>query len=147
MSRVLPDEERLTYSVIGAFFEVYNTIGFGLLEHHYVAALEWELVQRGHGVVREMAVPVWYKGLSLGFHRIDMVIDERLIIETKSAHALPRIASRQLYNYLKVTRFEVGLLLHFGPEPVFHRLVLRNNKKNNPKHPNHPKHPESTSAE
>ena len=141
MTIVLPEEERLTYSVIGAFFEVYNTIGFGLLEHLYVMALEMELLDRGHTVVRELAVPVWYKDRMLGFQRIDMVVGDKLIIETKSTHTLPRIASRQLYNYLKATRFEMGLLLHFGPEPVFHRLILRNHKKKDPHHPSHPKHP------
>lgn len=136
MALVLPAEEQLTFSVIGAYFEVYNTLGFGLLEHLYVMALEGELIDRGHTVAREVAVPVWYKERMLGFQRLDMVVDDQLIIETKSTHILHRIASRQLYNYLKATRYEVGLLLHFGPEPVFHRLVLRNEKKKNPKHPN-----------
>jgi GxxExxY protein len=77
-------------------------------------------------------VPVWYKGRLLGFQRIDMVVDDKVIIETKSTHNLPRIASRQLYNYLKATRFEIGLLLHFGPEPGFNRLILRNHKKTSP---------------
>jgi len=119
MAIATADEEQLTYSIIGAFFEVYNTIGFGLLEHLYVMALEMELLERGHSVVRELAVPVWYKGRMLGFQRMDMVVDDTVIIETKSSHTLPRIASRQLYNYLKATQFETGLLLHFGPGPSF----------------------------
>ena len=147
MAIVPADEEELTYSIIGAFFEVYNTIGFGLLEHLYVRALEIELIGRGHTVVRELAVPVWYKGHMIGFQRMDMVVDDKVIIETKSTHMLPRIASRQLYNYLKATQFETGLLLHFGPEPVFHRLILRNHKKKNPEHPNHPEHPLKPLAE
>jgi GxxExxY protein len=131
MTLVSEEEERLTYSVIGAFFEVYNTIGFGLLEHLYIMALEAELMERGHSVVREVAVPIWYKRRMLGFQRLDMVVDGALLVETKSTLLLPRIASRQLYNYLKATQFEIGLLLHFGPEPVFHRLILRNDKKRN----------------
>jgi GxxExxY protein len=55
-------EEALTYSVIGAFFEVYNTLGFGFLEHLYVLALERELIARGHRVRREVWVDVTYKG-------------------------------------------------------------------------------------
>jgi GxxExxY protein len=114
--------ERLTYSVIGAFFEVYNTLGFGLLEHLYVAALELELRERGHRVAREVWVPVYYKGILIGRQRLDMVVDEALVVETKSTRKLPAVARRQIYNYLCVTRFRVGLLLHFGPVAKHYRI-------------------------
>jgi GxxExxY protein len=54
---------------------------------------------------------------------VDVVVDDNLILEVKSTYELPSAAVRQVYNYLKVTRLEVGLLLHFGPEPTFRRLV------------------------
>ena len=91
-------DERLTHSVIGAFFEVYRTLGFGFLEHLYVMALERELLSRGHRVGREVAVPVFYKGELLGTQRLDMVVDERLVVETKSSYDLPRAARRQLFS-------------------------------------------------
>jgi GxxExxY protein len=116
-------EERLTHSAIGAFFDVYNTLGFGFLESVYAMALERELVSRGHQVGREVWVPVLYRGQELCRQRVDMVVDEKLIIETKSAADLPKAASRQLYNYLRATKLEVGLLFHFGLEPKFYRLV------------------------
>ncbi len=116
-------EEPLTHSVIGAFYEVYNTLGFGFLEHVYVMALERELLMRGHRVGREVSTHVRYKGHVLAVHRIDMVVDERLIVEAKASIETPRVAKRQLFNYLRATGFEVGLLLHFGLEPRFHRLV------------------------
>ena len=81
-------EERLTYSVIGAFFEVYNTLGFGFLEHVYVLGLEYELSARGHRIAREVSVPVLYKGIELARQRLDMVIDGRLVIETKATYEL-----------------------------------------------------------
>jgi GxxExxY protein len=118
-------EERLTYSVIGAFYEVYNTLGFGFLEHVYVLGLEHELVARGHNIGREVRVPVWYKGVELATQRVDMIVDERLVIETKATFELHRAATRQVYNYLRATRLEVGLLLHFGPEPKFYRILCR----------------------
>jgi hypothetical protein len=59
-------EETLTGSVIGAFYEVYNTLGFGFLEHIYVMALERELIARGHNVGREVGIRVRYKGDDLG---------------------------------------------------------------------------------
>jgi GxxExxY protein len=120
-------EEDLTYSVIGAGFEVYNTLGFGFLEHVYIMALERELRARGHRVAREYAVVVHYKGEELAMQRLDMVVDDKLIVEVKAAYDLQREAPRQLYNYLRATTFEVGLLLHFGPKGLGRfRLVSSN---------------------
>jgi GxxExxY protein len=117
--------ERLTHSVIGAFYEVYRTLGYGFVEHLYVLALERELIARGHRVRREVAVPVFYKGVLLGTQRIDMVVDDVLVVETKSTQELARGARRQLFSYLSGTRLEVGLLLHFGPEPKVYRMERR----------------------
>ena len=119
-------EEELSRSVIGAFFDVYNTLGFGFLEHVYVLALERELLKRGHEVLRELGVPVMYRGEPLAYQRLDLVVDRKLIVETKSTYELHPAAKRQLYNYLRATNLEVGLLLHFGPDAKFHRLVSTN---------------------
>ena len=116
-------EEQLTHSAIGAFYEVYNALGFGLLEQVYMAALERELRARGHVVGREVYVPVIYKGEDISRQRIDMIVAHRLLIEGKSTQELHKSAKRQVYNYLRATRLQVGLLLHFGPEPYFYRLV------------------------
>lgn len=116
----------ITRSVIGAFYEVYNTLGFGSLEHLYVMALERELLGRGHRVAREVSVHVGYKGHVLGVQRIDMIVDERVVVETKSTPELHAGAKRQVLNYLRATKLEVGLLLHFGLEPRFYRLVFTN---------------------
>ena len=116
-------EKELTHSVIGVFFDVYNTLGYGFLEHVYALALERELLDRGHSVGREVSVNIAYKGLTLTSQRLDFVIDEKLILEVKSTQVLSACAARQLYNYLRATNLKVGLLLHFGPEPKFHRLV------------------------
>jgi GxxExxY protein len=125
-------EESLTRSAIGAFFEVYNTLGFGFLEHVYVRALEYELSNRGHNVSRELTVAVMYKGIVIARQRLDLVVDGKLIVETKSTYELHSAATRQLHNYLRATSFEVGLLFHFGPKPVFHRLIFRNDRLNHP---------------
>lgn len=119
-------EEGLTRSVIGAFFEVYNVLGYGFLEHLYVMALERELMSRGHTVARQRSVTISYKGHILGSQRLDMIVDDRLVVEVKSTRDLHRSATRQVYNYLRATSLEVGLLLHFGPEPSFFRVVCRN---------------------
>jgi GxxExxY protein len=118
-------EEALTRSVIGAFYEVYNTLGYGYIEGLYVKALARELVSRGHRVAREVCVLVMYKGAELGIQRLDMIIDNKVVVEVKSAERVFQSAQRQLFSYLKATRLEVGLLLHFGPEPKFYRQIFR----------------------
>jgi GxxExxY protein len=116
-------QEATTHSVIGAFFEAYNVLGHGFLEHVYAMALERELLERGHTVAREFAARVMYKGHGLALQRLDMVVDERLVVEIKSTTDLPANAKRQLFNYLRATSLEVGLLLHFGPRPRVYREI------------------------
>jgi GxxExxY protein len=126
-------EEKLTQSIIGAFYSVYRTLGFGFLEHVYVLALERELRERGHRVAREMSVNVMYKGEELCTQRLDMIVDEKVVVETKSTYELHPAAQRQLYNYLRATKLEVGLLFHFGREPQFYRLMYRNPSRSPPR--------------
>jgi GxxExxY protein len=128
MSRQLL-HDRLTHSVIGAFYEVYNTLSHGYLESIYLAALERELRMRGHRVARELSVHVMYKGDTIGMQQLDMVIDDVLVVEAKSTHTLHESASRQLYNYLRATNLEVGLLLHFGRKAQFFRIVCEKDFK------------------
>jgi GxxExxY protein len=123
-----PDDEhieQLFYSVIGAFFEVYNTLGHGLFEYLHMKALELELRHRGHVVRREVLIPVRYKGHELGDQRLDMLVDETLVVEGKSTEVLPRTVARQVHNYLRATQLRHGLLLHFGPEARFYRFGRR----------------------
>ena len=122
-------EEQLTRSVIGAFFDVYNGLDFGYFESVYILALERDLRERGHAVAREVSVPIFHRGRELTRQRLDMVVDGRLVVETKSTFTLHPTALRQLHSYLRASRLEVGLLLHFGPSPKFHRVIS----------PNHPK--------
>jgi len=123
-------EKDLVYSVVGAAFEVYNTLRFGFREHVYQLALERELLARGHRVVREVKVRIFYKGIELTTDRMDMVVDEKLIVETKAAAERPKGAAEQLLSYLRATNLEVGLLLHFGPKRLDRlRLVASNEFK------------------
>ncbi len=76
--------------------------------------------------MRELAVAITYKGRRVAWQRLDMIVDDKIIIEVKSAELLAPYAKRQLLSYLRASKYEVGLLLHCGPEPRFSRLVDTN---------------------
>jgi GxxExxY protein len=117
-------EAELVYAIVGAFYDVYNFFGPGLPERIYSAALELELIARGHEVVRELAVPFHYKnGEYLGRVRLDMVVDSRVIVENKASERLRADFEAPLISYLKGSPFEVGVFLHFGPKPKFYRFI------------------------
>lgn len=116
----------LTHDIIGAFYEVYNRLGIGFLESVYAAALTQELRAGGHEVACEVKVRIFYRGAVVANQRIDMVVDDAVIVEVKAGDNLSAAARSQLLNYLKATTFEVGLLLYFGPKPRFERLVSSN---------------------
>lgn len=122
----IPFGHELTGQITGGFYEVYNSFGFGLLEGVYAAALQRELEARGLFVDREFWIDVLYKGEPVARQRIDMIVNCSLVLEIKATEQLPPIARRQLLSYLRSTDLELGLILHFGPEPKVHRLVDTN---------------------
>lgn len=130
--------EPITRAIIGAFYYVFNKLGSGLLESVYAAALTKVLRARGHLVEREVPVEVWFEGEPIARQRIDLLVDRKVIVEIKSGDRLSTAARLQLANYLSATGIEVGLLLHFGPRPMFMREFKRNS------HPSgsHPVSPE-----
>src|SRR5215210_9103541 len=116
MKGELLEAERV-HSIVGAFFTVYNYYGYGLREAIYAGALEYELRDRCHEVVRELLVAVSYRGRHVGWQRVDMVVDSAVIVENKATEKLSAAAGPQLISYLCVTPFQVSVLLHFGPRP------------------------------
>ena len=118
-------EPERTHAIIGAFYAVYSELGFGFLESIYARALQQVLAERGLRVDREHPVPIFFHGQRIGSHRVDMLVDRRIIVEIKSTELLPPIAKRQLRNYLTALHLDVGLILHFGPKPEFTTLAIR----------------------
>jgi len=116
-------EAEVVRSIVGSFFEVYNYFGYGLSERIYCGALAHELRDRGHSVVRELMIQVRYKGQDVAKQRLDMVIDDKIIVENKATEKLCPADRMQLLSYLRATKFEVGLLLHFGPTAGFERFI------------------------
>ncbi|MEO6210361.1 MAG: GxxExxY protein [Gemmatimonadaceae bacterium] len=116
-------EAELSRSIVAVFFDVYNYFGYGLSERISAGALAYELRDRGHLVSRELVVDVRYKDRHVATQRLDMVIDDALVVEIKSTEKLSPADRLQLINYIRATKFEVGLLLHFGPAPRFERFI------------------------
>lgn len=122
-------EEHLTKQILAAFFPVYRDLGFGFLEPVYSNSFAVELQKRGIPFKREVPLHVLFCGVDVGFYRADFIVDERVLVEVKATQALSDADERQLLNYLKASRIEVGLLLHFGPSPKFRRRVYANERK------------------
>jgi GxxExxY protein len=120
-SRPVIIEKDLSHDIIGCFFDVYNELGYGFVELLYSRALEITMQQRGLRVEREYPIIVAFRGQRIGFHRIDMLVERRVIIEIKSTERLAEVARRQLRTYVKAARVDLGMLLHFGPTPRFYR--------------------------
>jgi GxxExxY protein len=118
-------EKELSYQIVGAFYETYNEMGFGFLEPLYARRLQRALETRGLRVYREYPLPVHAGGEQIGFHRLDMLVEGRVIIEIKSTETLSQHAKRQLKNYLAATGLQLGILLHFGPKAEYYRVLGR----------------------
>jgi GxxExxY protein len=121
--------EELTRSVVGVFYDIHRAFGFGFREHIYALAMERDLVAKGHRVGREVAAMVYYRGVPLASQTLDMVVDEKLVLEIKATERLHPSTESQLFGYLCATEFEVGLVLHFGHKPSFHRAFCENRFK------------------
>ncbi len=108
-------ENDISFKVRGAIYEIYNELGAGLLESVYVAALEYELKSQGLGVKRELPLPVVYKEikLELGF-RLDLLVEEKVIVEIKSVEKLAAVHHKQVLTYLKLTKLKLGILVNFN---------------------------------
>ena len=120
--RELPEWER-TRAIIAAFYETYNTLGYGFLESVYRNAIVDELRARGMRASPEMPATVQYKARVVGTFRVDVLVDDCVIVELKAGSVLGPTDKRQLLNYLRATTLDVGLLLHYGPVPKFYRVV------------------------
>jgi len=121
--------EKLTERIIGAAIEVHREVGPGLLESSYAACMRHELTCRGLRFEHEKAIPITYKGLLLdAAYRIDLLVEDRVVVELKSVERLERIHDAQLLSYLRLSGLPVGLLINFNVAFLRHgirRLVFR----------------------
>lgn len=105
----------LTEKVIGASIEVHRELGPGLLESTYEAALFYELGLQGMNAARQVPLPIRYKELEINeAYRLDLLIEDSVIIEVKTVESLLPIHSAQLLTYLRMSRKHLGLLINFN---------------------------------
>ncbi len=119
----------LTEKIIGLFYEVYNELGFGFLESVYEEAMAIALTEAGLKIQRQYPVPVWFRSRQIGDFKADLLVEQKIILELKAARSLDLAYEKQLLNYLRGTKLEVGLLLNFGPKAEFKRLAFSNERK------------------
>lgn len=106
---------RLTEAIIGAAIEVHKELGPGLLESTYEACLFYELGTRGLVVERQKELPVAYRGVRIDCgYRLDLLVENQVILELKSVERLERIHEAQMMSYLKLSGKHIGLLINFN---------------------------------
>ena len=109
----------ITYQIRGAIYDVYKALGPGLLESVYEEALVFELEQRGLKVVRQMQVPIIYKGNVLKTElRLDLLVEDQVIVELKSVEEMKKVYAKQLLTYLRLLDKRVGLLVNFNTDNI-----------------------------
>ncbi len=119
----------LTERIIRSYFEVYNALGHGFLEKVYENAMALRLLRNGMQVRQQQSISVYFDGQVVGDYFADLVVDDLIILELKAVEALALEHEAQLINYLKATRYEVGLLLNSGPRPKIIRKAYANERK------------------
>jgi GxxExxY protein len=121
--------KELTETIIGVFYEVYNELGHGFLESVYEKAFEIALTAKGLNVLRQIEIPVTFRGQSVGNFSADVLVEKCVLLELKAARTLDSSREAHLLNYLRATEIEVGLLFNFGIKPEFRRLAFDNSRK------------------
>jgi GxxExxY protein len=115
--------------IIGVFYDVYNELGYGFLECVYEESLVIALNEAGLTANRQIPLPVWFRGHKVGEFRADVLVENCVLLELKSARSLDPAHEAQLLHYLKSTEIEIGMLLNFGARPQFRRLLFDNERK------------------
>jgi len=116
----------ISYKIIGCAYTIHSELGPGLLESTYETCLEYELLEKGFKVERQKPLPVIYKDIKLNAgYRIDLLIEDKIIIEIKSCEAIAPIHEAQLLTYLKLADKKLGLLINFNIKDLKQGIMRR----------------------
>lgn len=120
----------ITQIINRAYYNVYNSLGFGFLEKVYENAMMIELNKLGLKCCQQELVKVFYENKEVGYYFADIIVENKVIVELKAAESLRPEHEAQLVNYLRASKIEVGILLNFGKKPEHKRRVLTADYKN-----------------
>ncbi len=122
-------ENEISYKVRGCVFRVFNAVGPGLLESAYESALFYELQKNHISVKRQVEVPFYYDGVPMDVnYRLDLIVEDKVIIEIKSVSEISPIHFKQLRSYLILTDKKLGLLVNFNSLNILEGIVRVVNK-------------------
>ncbi len=121
--------KELTNKIIKCFYKIYNTLGYGFLEKVFEKSMLIELRDMGLKAEAQKSIKVYYEGHLVGDYFADIIVEDKVILELKTAESIIEEHEFQLINYLKATDIEVGLLLNFGKEPQVRRKIFTNDRK------------------
>ncbi len=117
---------QITYQIRGAIYDVYKALGPGLLESVYEEALVFELQQRGLKVEQQKQVPIVYKGNTLkSDFRLDLLVEDQVIVELKSVAEMKDVFYKQLLTYLRLSDKRLGLLVNFNVDDILDGAITR----------------------
>ena len=119
----------LTEKIIQIFYRVYNSLGYGFLEKVYENSMMIEFENENIPAIPQFPIKVFYDNKVVGEYFVDILVDDKVIVEIKAAKHIKEENKAQLLNYLKATDKEVGLFLNFGPKPEIKRRVFDNYRK------------------
>nr|WP_315174357.1 GxxExxY protein [uncultured Flavobacterium sp.] len=123
-SKISPDLESLSYKIIGLAIEVHKQLGPGLLESAYQQCLFYEIKKAGFKVEKEVMLPIIYKEIKIDHgYRIDLLIEDKLVVELKTVESFSSVHFAQILTYLKLGQYPLGLLINYNSK------ILKNNIK------------------
>lgn len=114
----------LSYKIIGCAFEVYNSLGAGLLEKQYQKAMSIEMKKKNISFQEQAYYPVEYKGKNIGKGYMDFLVEGKVVVELKRGDHFSRNHIQQVISYLNYAELELGLLIHFTKDSVKHKRIL-----------------------
>jgi GxxExxY protein len=114
--------QELTKKIIGAAMAVHRELGPGFVERIYENAFVLELESQGHSVQRQISYDVFYKNEVVGQHRLDVLVDDKIVIELKSVEKIQTVHAAQLRSTLKAAKKQVGLVINFNQETLVRGL-------------------------
>lgn len=121
-------ENEISYIIRGCIFKVYNNLGRGLLESAYTAALLYELSKKNVQTQAEVALPMVYESIKINIgYRLDLLVEDKVIVEVKSVDPLLPVHHKQLVTYIKLSGLRLGILVNFNCDDISKNIFRKVN--------------------